>query len=141
MNLTAASAVSLAAILSLTACRSRLARPDAPAAAPPPAAAAPARTAPSVLPSAADTSLAPSPRLIVGRITAVDTARGFAFVELASEAPAVALVADTELIARTLDLRETARLRASRYLRGRMLGTTVAQGRPRIGDEVVWLAP
>jgi hypothetical protein len=137
MKITAASAVPLAVILFFTGCRTRLARPPDPG---PPAAGKSAAPAAPAAP-ADDAPLAPSPRLIVGRITAVDAARGFAFVELAAEAPAIALVADTELIARTLDLRETARLRASRYLRGRMLGTNVARGRPRVGDEVVWLAP
>jgi len=36
---------------------------------------------------------------------------------------------------------ETARLRASRYLRGRTLGTKILTGQPAPGDEVVWLAP
>lgn len=133
MKITAASAVSLAVIFVFAGCRGRGVRP---------AAASSAAAGPAIaLPAAPETGLAPSPRLIVGRITAVDTTRGFAFVELAAEAPAIALVADTELIARTLDLQETARLHASRYLRGRMLGTTVARGQPRVGDEVVWLAP
>lgn len=47
----------------------------------------------------------------------------------------------TELVARTLDLHETARLRASAYLRGRTLGTTITSGQPSTADEVVWLAP
>ncbi len=137
MKITAASSASLAVIFLFAGCRHRFARPANP---PPAASATPA--APPAPPAAnADTGLAPSPRLIVGRVTAVDADRGFAFVELASEAPAVALIPDTELLARTPDLRETARLRASRYLRSRMLGTTVARGRPQIGDEVVWLAP
>lgn len=85
--------------------------------------------------------LAPSPRLIVGRILSVDSGRQFAFVELGSDAPAPQLTDGTELIARSSDLRETARLRASRYLRGRTLGTTVLSGQPTPGDEVVWLAP
>lgn len=134
MKLTAASAVSLAVILLGAGCRTRSARPM-------PATPAPVdqRAAPSAPPAAGP--LAPSPRLLVGRIAAIDAARGFAFVELAPEAPAIALVADTELIVRSLELQETARVRASRYLRGRMLGATVARGQPRIGDEVVWLAP
>lgn len=132
MKITAASAVSLAVIFVFAGCRGRGVRP---------AAASSAAAGPAIALPAPETALAPSPRLIVGRITAVDTTRGFAFVELAAEAPAIALVADTELIARTLDLQETARLHASRYLRGRMLGTTVARGQPRVGDEVVWLAP
>jgi hypothetical protein len=38
-------------------------------------------------------------------------------------------------------LRETGRVRASRYVRGRTLGTTLVAGQPSLGDEVVWLAP
>ncbi len=85
--------------------------------------------------------LAPSPRLIVGRILAVEPADGFAYVELATDAPVNALADGNELIARTLDLRETGRLRASRYVRGRTLGTKIIAGQPSPGDEVVWLAP
>jgi hypothetical protein len=85
--------------------------------------------------------LTPSPRLIVGRIIAVDAGRGFAFVELAADPPRAALADGTELIARTLELRETARLHASSYARGRTLGTRIVSGQPAPGDEVVWLAP
>jgi hypothetical protein len=86
-------------------------------------------------------ALLPSPRLIVGRIVAVDAARKFAFVDLASDAPAAALADGTELIVRTMELQETARLQASRYVRGRTLGTKIVGGQPSPGDEVVWLAP
>jgi len=86
-------------------------------------------------------ALVPSPRLIVGRITAIDATQGFAFVEIATDAPAAALAAGTELIARTLELRESGRLRASGIVRGRTLGTTILAGQPSAGDEVVWLAP
>lgn len=102
----------------------------------------PSRATPSLRhpPLAAD-ALMPSPRLIIGRIVAVDAARGFAFVDLASDAPAAALVDGAELIARTADLRETARLRSSRYVRGRTLGAKIVDGQPSPSDEVVWLAP
>lgn len=86
-------------------------------------------------------ALAPSPRLIVGRIVAVDADRGFAFIELATDAPAAATEPETELVSRTHDLRETARLQASRQLRGRTLGTAILAGKPGAGDEVVWVAP
>src|SRR5207248_774942 len=89
----------------------------------------------------ADGALVPSPRFIVGRIIASDPAQGFAFVDLASDAPAAAFAEGTELIARTLDLRETGRMRVSRYIRGRTLGTKILGGQPSPGDEVVWLAP
>lgn len=86
-------------------------------------------------------ALAPSPRLIVGRIVAVDPARGYAFVELTADAPPTASTEGSELIVRTADLKETARLRASRQLRVRTLGTHIASGAPTVGDEVVWVAP
>jgi hypothetical protein len=87
------------------------------------------------------TALKPSPNRLVGRILAVDAARGFAFVDLTLEPPAAALVDGAPLIARTDDLRETAHLRASRYVRGRTLGTTIVSGQPVAGDEVVVFAP
>ncbi len=92
-------------------------------------------------PSLAPEALVPSPRLIVGRITGIDPAQSFAFVELATDAPPAALAAGTELIARTSELRETGRLRASAHVRGRTLGTRIVAGQPSSGDEVVWLAP
>lgn len=93
-------------------------------------------------PAPAPEPLAPSSRLIVGRIVAVDPERGFAMIELAADAPPAALPEGGELVARTLaDLRETARLLVSRYVRGRTLGATVKSGSPAVGDEVVWTAP
>lgn len=97
-----------------------------------------ARNAPHPL---AEGALLPSPRLIVGRILAVDAERRFAFVELAADAPAGAATEGADLLTRTLELRETARLHASRHLRGRTLGTRIVSGQPSPGDEVVWLAP
>jgi hypothetical protein len=86
-------------------------------------------------------ALLPSPRLIVGRIIAIDPDRRFAFVELNTDAPPAALVENGELITRTLALQETGRLRVSRQQRGRTLGTIVLAGQPAPNDEVVWLAP
>ena len=79
-----------------------------------------------------------SPHKIVGRIVAVDTARGFAFVSLTTTTPAAALVEGGELIVRSDDLRETGRVRTSRYNRGRTLGTQIISGQPKLGDEVVF---
>lgn len=83
-------------------------------------------------------ALLPSQNLLVGRIIAVDAKRGFAFIELSHSAPPAALVEGTALVARTDDLRETARLGASRYTRGRTLGARILSGQPSPGDEVVW---
>jgi hypothetical protein len=86
-------------------------------------------------------ALLPSPRLLVGRIIAVDAPQRFAFVALAMDAPAVALATGTELIARTPDLQRTGTIEVSAYLRGRTLGTKIVAGQPSPGDEVVWQAP
>lgn len=126
MKLTA-TAFSLLAVFFLVGCQQPTTPPKPPIPAPPAVAGA--------------DWLAPSPRFIVGRILAVDGARGFATVELLRDAPAVSAAAGTELYARTADLQPTAVLLASRYLRGRTLGTTVRSGTPNVGDEVVWQAP
>jgi len=126
MRLAATVLTPLAAILFLAGGCQRAGRSPPPAPSPP------------VL--AAD-ALLPSPRLVVGRVVGVDPGRAFAFVELAGDAPADAVGAGAELITRTADLRETARLLASPQLRGRTLGTRILSGQPSPGDEVVWLAP
>lgn len=102
--------------------------------------AAPAVTTPPI-PSAAAAPLVLSPNRIIGRVLAVDAERGFAFVDIVSDAPPGALAAGADLTARTLDLRETGRLRASSYVRGKTLGTRILSGQPSPGDEVVWQAP
>lgn len=83
-------------------------------------------------------ALLPSQNLLVGRVLAVDAARGFAFVELTASPPTAALADGADLVARTDDLRETARLRVSRYVRGRTLGAKIVSGQPAPGNEVVW---
>ena len=126
MNRTAA-ALALPAVFFFAGCQ------NAPAPKAPPAPAQPTVAGPEWL--------VPSPRLIVGRVLAVDAARGFAMVELLRDAPAVSTAADTELYTRTAELQATAVLQASRYLRGRTLGTVILSGRPNVGDEVVWQTP
>jgi hypothetical protein len=96
---------------------------------------------PAPAPAAPAEPLAPSPRLLVGRVLELDAARGFALVELASDAPRPALAPGTLLVARRPDLTPVATLRTSAHVRGRVLGTRVASGIPRPGDEVVWDAP
>jgi hypothetical protein len=86
-------------------------------------------------------ALIPSARLVVGRIIAVDDAQRFAFVELAPDAPNAALIAGTQLLSRSLELRNTGHIQVSSYLRGQTLGTKIVGGQPSPGDEVVWLAP
>jgi len=125
MFFTARPPAALAVILLLAACGH--------SASPPAASADPRPMSPAVL--------QPSPNRLVGRVLARDAARGFAFVELAAEPPPGALVDGAELVARTDDLRETARLRVSRYVRGRTLGAEIVSGQPSPGDEVVFRAP
>ena len=122
-------AVALSAVL-LASC-TRNTTPGPPKVEPPP-------SAPALL--GAD-ALVPSSRLIVGRIVGLDLDRRFAFVELAADAPTPALAEGNEWITRTLDLRETGRVRVSRQVRGRTVGTTIVAGQPAPNDEVVWLAP
>jgi len=94
---------------------------------------------PAALPSPG--ALLPSPRLLVGRVIAVDAHRGFAMVELSGDAPGDALAEGSELLTRTGELLETARLRPTRYRRGRTLGCVIVSGRPAVENEVVWIAP
>ena len=103
---------------------------------------APPRSTQAPAPEAAPVEpLAPSPRLLVGRVLEVDAARGFAFIELAPDAPRPALAPGSLLLVRRPDLTPSGTLRTSAYLRGRTLGSRVAAGTPRPGDEVVWAAP
>ena len=135
MHFTARLLLPLAVILASgalsCACRTPAGSPS-----PEPAGAAPRTGEPAIA------SLAPSPRLIVGRVLSVDREQHFAIVDLQSDAPAGALAAGAELRARDYQsLGPTAVLRASRFVRGRTLGATIVSGQPSPGDEVVWLAP
>lgn len=125
-NIAARVLSALAAILFFAGCQHSASRP--------------ARGRPKPAEVAPET-LAPSPRLIIGRIVAVDSVQGFALIELAPDAPGAALVEGAELTSRTLELQETARLQGSRHVRGRTFGTKIVSGQPTRGDEVVWLAP
>ena len=98
-----------------------------------------APTAGSIPSKPSNSLLIPSPRRLVGRIIAVDSNRHFAIVELATSIPS--LESDIELVVRADDLRETGRLRSTRQLRGRTLGTQVLSGEPALGDEVVTAGP
>ncbi|MDP3071329.1 MAG: hypothetical protein Q8N18_13650 [Opitutaceae bacterium] len=120
MKIAATVVAPLAAILFLSGCRVM-----------------PAKSAPIL----AEGALIPSPRLIIGRVAMIEAGRGIVIVELSADAPTGATAEGAELMTRTADLRETARLHASRYLRGRSLGTQLVSGQPGPGDEVVWLAP
>ncbi len=97
-------------------------------------------------PAASETP-APSPaitasrNLTVGRVLSIDPNLGFVIVDLASSAPRAALLPDALLVSRTDDLHPTARLRVSRHVSGRTLGTVITDGQPAVGDEVIFRAP
>lgn len=81
----------------------------------------------------------PSPVQVVGRIIAVDLRSLAVVIELA---PYAVLPGNERiLISRLDDLRPTARLLASPYLRGRTLGARLLAGQPQVGDEVVIAPP
>jgi len=78
-----------------------------------------------------------SSALVVGRIITIDPVSLSVLVEVG---PFVVLPPDFAtriLITRTDDLRPTARLQSSSYIRGRILGTRLIAGVPHVGDEVV----
>lgn len=86
------------------------------------------------------TQTVPGPVQVVGRIIAVDLRSLAVIIELAPFANPPADFNGRILISRMDDLRPTARLQASPYLRGRTLGARLLAGQPQVGDEVV-IAP
>lgn len=92
---------------------------------------------PGDTPAAAAPALVPSPVQIVGRVIAVDLPALTAIVDVYPYTNLPADFAGKIMISRTDDLRPTARLEASPYLRGRTLGARLLAGRPQVGDEVV----
>ncbi len=84
----------------------------------------------------ADATLASS-TLVVGRIIAIDAPSLSVLIEVGAFTVLPPDFATRILIVRTDDLRPTARLQSSSYLRGRILGTRLMAGVPHIGDEVV----
>jgi len=96
------------------------------------------RSGPMVAPSPPGLTrgLDPSTNIIVGRVLAVDPVLALVIVDLTTRTPALPVGA--ELLARTETLQPTARLRASGYRRGRTLGTTLVDGHPSVGEEVVF---
>ena len=79
----------------------------------------------------------PSPSLVVGRIISIDAQRLGVIIEVGPYVELPIDFASRILIARTNELRPTARLQSSAYLRGRILGTRLLAGSPQVGDEVV----
>jgi len=82
-------------------------------------------------------ALEPSPFTVVGHVIAVDMSVGNVIIDVAPFAVLPLGYDGIAMIARTDDLRPTAKLEASSYLRGHTLGARLLAGRPNIGDEVV----
>jgi hypothetical protein len=92
----------------------------------------------AVAPSAATEHTVPGPVQVVGRVISLDLRSLTVVIELS---PFAVLPPDFNgriLISRQDDLRPTARLQASAYLRGRILGARLLAGKSQIGDEVVF---
>jgi hypothetical protein len=80
----------------------------------------------------------PGPVQVVGRVVAVDLRSLTVMIELAPFAVLPSDFSGRTLVSRQDDLRPTARLQASAYLRGRILGARLQAGKSQIGDEVVF---
>jgi len=81
--------------------------------------------------------VSPSPFAVVGHVLDVDATTGNVIIDVGPYTVLPADFAGKIMLARTEDLRPTAKLEASSYLRGHMLGARLLAGRPGIGDEVV----
>jgi len=89
-------------------------------------------------PSAQPERTLPGPAQVIGRVIAVDPRTLFVMIEVAPYAIVPANFNERMLISRLPNLTPTARLQASAYLRGHILGARVLAGRPQVGDEVVF---
>ena len=98
------------------------------------------RKAPSDIATGSKTkamTLAFSSALVVGRVIAIEPSSKSVLVEMGAFTVLPPDFAARILISRSDDLRPTARLQFSSYIRGRILGTRFIDGGPHIGDEVV----
>jgi len=86
-------------------------------------------------------ALAPSPFTVVGHVIAVDLGVRNVVIDVAPYAALPFNFDGMIMVARTENLQPTAKLQASHYLRGRILGARLLAGRPNIGDEVVITPP
>ena len=82
-------------------------------------------------------TMAFSSSLVVGRVIAIEPSSKSVLVEVRAFTVLPPDFATRILISRTDDLRPTARLQSSSYLRGRILGTRLIAGAPHVGDEVM----
>ena len=83
----------------------------------------------------------PGPVQVVGHVISVDLRSLTVMIELAPFAVLPSDFSGRILISRQDDLRPTARLQASAYLRGRILGARLQAGKSQVGDEVVFAPP
>lgn len=97
----------------------------------------PAETSPPSDSPVSSTTL-PPPVQVVGRVIAVDMRELAVVVEVPPYETLPLDYSGRILISRSDDLRPTARLQASPYLRGRTLGARLLAGRAQIGEEVVF---
>jgi len=83
-------------------------------------------------------AVAPSPFWVVGHVLDVDATTGNVIIDVAPYAVLPADFSGKIMLTRAeADLRPTAKLQASPYLRGHILGAQLLAGRPNPGDEVV----
>ena len=82
-------------------------------------------------------SVTPSPFAAVGHVISVDAGTGNVIIDVASYAVLPPDFVGKIMLARTDELRPTAKLQASPYLRGHILGAKILAGQPNAGDEVV----
>jgi len=82
-------------------------------------------------------TVALSSALVVGRVIAIEPSSKSVLVEMGAFTVLPPDFATRILITRTDDLRPTARLQSSSFIRGRILGTRLIAGAPHVGDEVM----
>ncbi|HTJ77754.1 MAG TPA: hypothetical protein VL357_02055 [Rariglobus sp.] len=82
-------------------------------------------------------ALEPSPFAVVGHVISADLGVGNIIIDVSPYAVLPLGYDGMIMFARTDDLHPTAKLQASHYLRGHILGARLLAGRPNIGDEVV----
>ena len=82
-------------------------------------------------------AITPSPFAVVGHVISADAGTGNVIIDVAPYAVLPPDFAGKIMLARTDELRPTANLQASPYLRGHILGARLLAGRPNPGDEVV----
>jgi hypothetical protein len=80
----------------------------------------------------------PAPTQVVGRIISVDMRELAVVIEVPPFEMLPPDYSGRVLVSRLDDLRPTARMQASPYLRGRTLAARLLAGRPQVGDEVVF---